>query len=102
MTRRADHLSKSQQLLKDEDVTKDIEFTEKYAKEIDLTNAMIATKHHKIKENNETLHLVNNDIFKYENQLNGTINLLEECSKSKTRLIQTRKKSISARTSQTM
>lgn len=65
MTRRADHLGKSQQLLKDEDVTKDIEFTEKYAKEIDLKNALVTKKHHKIKENNETLHLVNNDIFKY-------------------------------------
>ena len=101
MQRRADHLNKTEQLLKDEDVTKDIEFTEKYAKEIDTTNILIAKKHHKIKDNNETLHLVNNDIFKYETQLNGTNSLLEECSKSRCGLTQTRRKSTSARTSPT-
>jgi hypothetical protein len=52
--------------LKDEDITKDIEFTEQYTREIDLLNEMISKKHHRIKQANETLLVVENDIYKHE------------------------------------
>lgn len=67
MTERALHLNKTEELLKDEDVSKDAEYTEKYTKEIDILNQMIAKKHQKIKQNNETLMNLVNDIFKVEN-----------------------------------
>jgi hypothetical protein len=66
MARRGEHLNRTEELLKDEDVTKDIEFTEQYTREIDLLNEMISKKHHRIKEVNETLMIVENDIYKYE------------------------------------
>jgi predicted nucleic acid-binding Zn-ribbon protein len=76
MVRRGEHLGKTEELLKDEDVSKDAEYTEKYTKEIDILNQMIAKKHHKIKQNNETLMALTNDIYKVENQLNSTKKIL--------------------------
>jgi cob(I)alamin adenosyltransferase len=84
MTKRAQHLSKTEDLLKDEDVSKDAEYTERYTKEIDILNGMIAKKHHKIKINNETLIKLTNDLYKIEVELNSTKRILEECTKSNT------------------
>lgn len=49
MITRAEHLVQSENLLRDEDVTKDAEYIEKYTKEIEMYNNMIAKKHHRIK-----------------------------------------------------
>ena len=49
MVKRAQHLVQSESLLRDEDVSKDAEYIEKYTKEIEMYNSMISKKHQRIK-----------------------------------------------------
>lgn len=101
MKEKGEHLNKTEELLREEDVTKDIEFTEKYTKEIDLLNQLILKKHHEIHEDNETLLNIHNKIFRFEHELNSTRHFLNDCSKSNSSPTQTGIKSTTARTFQT-